>query len=192
MVIPEENLVVVFTNASSGMGVFFPRKILDKYILAAIVSNEAIEANEDAYRELVAKAGPPELINQPQTVAVLPNKAMEISGQTYSLEQNNFKYDNFRLSFDPSWDYAEFHYTAKENDVALFQVGLDSVYRFSETEIGPFAAYGSWTDTNIFEINCQQIGYSSPTKFILTFEGQTITVQEFGVVGSFTYSGVMQ
>lgn len=192
MVVPEENLVVVFTNASSGMGVFFPRKILDKYILSAIVADEAIAANEAAYQELMAKADPPELVNQPHEVAELPSMAMEISGETYSLEKNNFKYDNFQLIFDPSLDYAEFSYTAKENDTAVFQVGLDGVYRFSETDIGPVAAYGSWTAPNTFEINCQQIGYSSPTRFILTFAGETITVEEFGVVGSATYSGNMQ
>jgi hypothetical protein len=36
------------------------------------------------------------------------------------------------------------------------------------------------------------IGYSSGTRFILTFEGDAITVQEFGVVGSSTHSGVAQ
>ncbi len=192
IVVPEENLLVVVTNASSGLGVFFPRKILDKHILPAIMADEAIAANETAYRELVAKFGPPELVNQPQAVAELPSIAMEISGETYSLEMNNLKYDNFQLIFDPSLDYAKFSYTAKENDVAVFQVGLDGVYRFSETDIGPFAAYGSWTAPNTFEINYQHIGYSTPARFILTFAGETITVEEFGVIGSYTYAGIMQ
>ncbi len=192
MVVPEENLVVVVTNASSGMGVFFPRKILDKFILPAIKSDAAIAANDAVYQNLFAKAGPPELVNQPQTVAELPNMALEISGEIYSLETNNLKYDNFQLVFDPSLDYAEFSYTAKESDVAAFQVGLDGVYRFSETDIGPFAAYGRWTAPNTFEINYQHIGYSTPAQFILTFEGETINVEEFGVVGSYTYAGVMQ
>lgn len=190
MVVPEENLVMVVTNASRGMGVFFPRKILDKYILPAIKSDNAIAANDIAYQELVAKAGPPELVNQPQAVPELPSVAMEISGETYLLETNNWQYDNFQLVFDPSLDYAEFSYTAKESDTAVFQVGLDGAYRFSETEIGPFAAYGSWTAPNTFEINYQHIGYSTLARFILTFAGETITVEEFGVIGSYTYTGV--
>jgi hypothetical protein len=36
---------------------------------------------------------------------------------------------------------------------------LDGVYRFSETDIGPFATYGGWTVPNTFEINYQHIGY---------------------------------
>ena len=129
------------------------------------------------------------MINNPQVVPALPQIALQISGQTYALEANNLKYDNFQLNFDPAWDYAEFSYTAKESDVAAFKVGLDGVHRFSETEIGPFAAYGSWTTPNSFEINYQHIGYSTPAKFILTFAGDEIIVEEFGVVGSYTYSG---
>ncbi|MBI9045483.1 MAG: serine hydrolase [Anaerolineaceae bacterium] len=192
IVVPKENLVVVVTNASSGMGVFFPRKILDKFILPAIISDETISANEVAYNELLAKSGPPALVNEPQTVSALPEIAMQISGSTYSLEINNLKYDNFQLKFDPTWDYAEFSYTAKEGDMTDFKVGLDGVYHFSETEIGAFAAYGSWTTPNTFEINYQHIGYSTPAKFILTFEGDEITVEEFGVVGSYTYSGIVK
>lgn len=80
----------------------------------------------------------------------------------------------------------------KESDVAAFKVGLDGVYRFSETEIGPFAGYGSWTTPNTFEINYQHIGFSIPAKFILTFEGDSLTVEEFGVVGTYTYTGIMK
>lgn len=85
---------------------------------------------------------------------------------------------------------AKFSYTAKEDNVAVFKVGLDGVYHFSETAIGPFAANGSWTAPNTFEISYQQIGYSTPAKFILTFVGDGITVEEFGVVGSYTYAGI--
>jgi CubicO group peptidase (beta-lactamase class C family) len=192
MVVPEGNLVVVVTNASSGMGVFFPRKILDKFILPAIISDNAIAVNGFAHAELIDRSGPPVLTVVPQIGPALPDIAMQISGAVYSLETNNLKYDNFQLIFNPSWNYASFSFTAKESDVAAFKVGLDGVYHFSETEIGTYAAYGSWTAPNIFEINYQHIGYSTPAKFILTFVGDVITVEEHGVVGSYTYEGVMQ
>jgi hypothetical protein len=140
----------------------------------------------------LARSGPPKVVNEPQPVPDLPATALEVSGKTYSLEENNFKYDHFRLVFDPLLDYAQFSYTAKVSDVVSLQVGLDGVHRFSESEIGPFAAYGSWTAPDTFEINILQIGYSSGTRFVLTFAGDAITVQEFGVVGSSTYSGVIQ
>jgi len=192
MVVPEGNLVVTVTNASNGMGVFFPRKILDKFILPAIISDDAIAVNEAAHAELIERSGPPELTVVHQPVPAFPDIATQISGAVYSLETNNWNYDNFQLIFDSSWDYARFSFTAKESDVAAFKVGLDGVYHFSETEIGTYAAYGSWTTPNTFEINYQHIGYSTPAKFILSFNGDTITVEELGVTGSYTYEGVVQ
>ncbi|MCG8353585.1 MAG: beta-lactamase family protein [Chloroflexales bacterium] len=192
MVAPQQNLVLVVTSSSSGTGVFFPKNILDQYVLPAIVSDEAIAANVTAHNQLVARSGPPELNLEVQPIPELPPIALEISGETYALEKNNLKYDNFKLLFDPALDYAEFSYTAKESDVASFKVGLDGVYRFSETDIGPFAAYGSWITPQTFEITCRQVGYSTGSKFILTFDGDVITVAEFGVVGASTYSGTKQ
>jgi CubicO group peptidase (beta-lactamase class C family) len=192
MVAPEENLVVVVNSASSGLGVFFPRKVLDKVILPSIVSDRPIAANQAAYNELVARSGPPDLANERQPVPELPATALEISGKTYSLQENYFHYDHFRLTFDPALDYAAFSYTVEADELVSFQVGLDSAYRFSETETGSFAAYGNWIAPDTFDIDSLQIGYSSGTKFVLTFDGNTITVQEFGVVGSSTYSGVAE
>ena len=192
MVFPKENLLVVVNNASQGLGVFFPRKIVDKYVLPAIKSDAAIAANNAAYQELLALAGPPTLDVQAQPVGELPSIAEEISGVTYSLESNKWNYDNFKLVFAPDKDYAEFSYTAKVSDEVMFQVGLDGVYRFSETPIGSFAAHGSWIYPNSFEINYQQVGYSAPAKFVLIFEGQSITVEESGLVGTYTYSGTIK
>lgn len=192
MIVPEQNLVVVVTSSSSGRGVFFPKQVLDKYILTAIRSNAAIAANATAQSELVARSGPPQLNMESQAVPKLPAVALEVSEATYSLEANNFNYNNFQLIFDPALDYALFSYTAKVDEAACFQVGLDGVYRFSETKIGPFAAYGSWTAANTFEINYRQIGYSTQGKFVLTFEQDRILVEEVGQIGAYTYTGFIQ
>ena len=192
MIAPEENLVVVVTSSASGMGTFFPAKLFNQYILPAIESNEMIAANETAQSELVARSEPPELNIEPQAVPELPAIALEISGKTYSLEENRWNYDNFQLVFDPALDYATFSYTAKVHDVASFHIGLDGVYRFTDTDIGPFAAYGSWTAPDTFEISCQHIGYSAPVQFILTFDQDEIEVTEVSLTGSYTYSGKIE
>ena len=192
MVAPEENLVVAVTNSSSGMGTFFPAKLLGQYILPAVESNEAIAANAAAQRELAAVSGPPELDLKPRAVAELPATALKVSGATYSLEDNRWNYDNFQIVFSPGLDHALFSYTAKVHDAASFHVGLDGVYRYSETDIGRFAAVGTWTAPNTFELSYQQIGYSAPARFILTFDQDEIRVKEVGLTGTYTYSGKMQ
>ena len=192
MVSPEQNLVVAVTNASSGMANFFPGKLLNKYILPSIKSDEPLAANIIAQNELAKRSNPPDLDQEPHAVADLPEIARDVSGKTYSLETNTWNYDNFQFDFDPARDYAEFSYTAKVHDVASFQVGLDGVYRFSDTDIGSFAAFGTWTATNTFELTFQQIGYSAPAQFIFSFEGDEIAVTEVSLTGSYTYSGAMQ
>lgn len=191
MVAPEENVVVMVTNSSSDMGVYFPAKLFYEYILPAIESNDALAANPDAQAELAALSSPPELKQEAQTVPELPAIAQEISGKTYTLTENRWNYDNFQLIFDPTTDHATFSYTAKVHDAASIAVGLDQVYRFTDTEMGTFAAYGSWTAPDTFELTCQHIGYTSPTQFVLTFSQDVIEVMEVGQTGSYTYLGKM-
>ena len=192
MVAPEQNLIMVVTSSASGLGVFFAKKVLDKYVLPAIKSNEAIPANVPAQRELENRSGPPVLKQAPQAVPALPAVAQEISGKIYTLESNNWNYDNFKIVFDPGLDYAEFSYTVKTQDAAAFSVGLDGVYRFTDTEIGCMAAVGSWTASDTFELTCQQIGYTAPAQFVLIFKQDEIEVTEVSQTGSYTYSGDMQ
>lgn len=187
MVAPQENLVMVVTSSAAGRGVFFQKKILDQFVLPAVRSDGPLPANASAHAELQRRSGPPKLMQEPQPVPALPAAAHEISGKTYSLGKNNWNYDNFKLVFEHN--QAEFSYTSKEEDRATFTVGLDGVYRFTETEIGCIAAFGSWTAPDTFEINSQQIGYTAPTRFVLTFTGNEIEVTEVSQTGSTSYSG---
>ncbi len=189
IVAPEENLVVMVSNSSSDAGTFFPEKLFYDHVLEAIESDQAIAANESAQSELAALSTPPALDQEPQAVAELTAIAQEISGKTYSLEENNWSRDNFRLVFDPALDQAVFSFTAKVDEVASIQVGLDGVYRFSETESGNYAAFGSWTSPDTFQVFYQHIGYSAPTQLSLSFDGDRIKVTEISVIGSSTYSG---
>ncbi|MFC1960847.1 hypothetical protein ACFLYO_09055 [Chloroflexota bacterium] len=54
--------------------------------------------------------------------------------------------------FGPGQDFAEFSFTRRVNDAAFFQVGLDGVYRYTETDIGIIAAYGNWNSPDTFEV----------------------------------------
>jgi hypothetical protein len=183
---------VVVTSQSSGLGVFKIATLFDDYIRAAVLSNQTLAPNVAAQNELAAASPPPEFVLNPQTVPALPPMAMGISGNTYLLEENNWNYDNFQLVFEPEADYATFSYTAKESDVISCRVGLDNVYRFTETDIGTFAAVGAWTSPDTFEISYQQIGYSNPGKWSLTVEKYAIEVVEVGVTGEYKYSGIQQ
>lgn len=192
MVLPEENMVIVITNSSSGMGAFFPYELVEKFILPAIQSEQAIKTDADAQESLKLASEPPVLENKPGGTTELPDIALEISGNEYSLEKNNWNNDNFKLDFDPELDHAVFSYTAKVHDAAEFQVGLDGAYRFTDTEIGRFAARGSWISDSTFEIEYQQIGYSAPVQFRFMFEDDKIFVDEVTITGITQYTGTIQ
>ena len=192
LVSPEQNLVVVVTSQSSGMGVFKIASMVEDYIRKAVISDKPLAPNVSAQAELEAASKAPELVMTTLEVPDLPPVAMSISGNTYLLEENNWDYDNFQLVFEPDADYATFSYTTQRSDIISYQVGLDGVYHFSETTIGTFAAMGTWTSSDTFEISYQQIGYSNPGKWSLTFNNNGIEVVEVGVTGEYHYSGILE
>ena len=191
MVSPEDNLVMVVTSQSSGLGTFKSAQLLDDYVRKAI-SDEPLPLNPSAQAELEAYASSPEFVQEAPASFELPVIAMQISGNTYLLEENNWNYDNFKFVFDPESDYATFSYTTRQSDVILYDVGLDGVYRFTETNSGTFAAVGTWVTPQTFEISYQQIGYSNPGKWTLTFSDQAIEVIEVGVTGEYFYLGIQE
>ena len=189
MVVPKEYLVVVFTSKLSGAESFLPARMLDRYILPAIVSNEQITANKTAQHKLSLFSDPPRRVVKPKPVPELPTIARKISHETYSLDSNPWKYNNFKLIFDPQKDYAEFSYTAKENDIVNHEVGLNNVYRLTESNGGTYAAVGSWTTPDTFVIDYELVGYSTRGKWILNFVNEGIAVEEVGVTGIYNYGG---
>jgi CubicO group peptidase (beta-lactamase class C family) len=192
MVVPKENLVVVFTSKLSGQDAFFPAKLLKKSILPSIASNELLPANKEAQNKLFSLSDAPSLILEPKVVPGLPEIARKISGKTYSLDANPWNYNNFMLIFDPEEDYVEFSYTAKEKDVVHYRVGLNGVHRLTETNNNTYAAVGSWTTSNTFSIDCEIIGYSTKDKWNFTFDEDEILIEEVGVTGKYNYRGKIQ
>ena len=115
--------------------------------------------------------------------------AQDISGPTFSLEANPWRHDRFRLVFDATKDYAEFGYTTKGSEDVHYQVGLDDTHRVTETGDGTYAAVGSWTTPDTFVIEYQLSGYSTLGRWVLTFDGEDIAVEEVGVTGAYSYEG---
>ncbi|MBN2072736.1 MAG: serine hydrolase [Actinobacteria bacterium] len=189
MIVPGKNLLVVFTGKLSGIDVFLPATMLNKYIIPSVVSDEPLPVNSTAQNKLASLSEPPQLDIKPGQVQVLPEIAEEISGKTYLLDSNPWNYNHFKLVFDPDKDYAEFSYTAKQKDIVKYQVGMDSVYRLSESNGDTYAAYGYWSAPDTFVIEYELIGYCATGKWVLTFKGDEITVEETGVTGVYNYKG---
>ena len=189
MIVPKENLLVVFTSQLGGEDSFLPAKILKKYIIPSIISNKALPGDKNTQAQLAALSAPPPLKAETGTVPNLPETAKAISGKTYVLDVNPWNYNHFRLVFNPGQDHAEFSYTFKRKENVKYRVGLDGTHRLSESDEDTYAACGYWSAPDTFIIEYEQIGYCFPGKWILTFNADKITVKEVGVAGVYDYNG---
>lgn len=190
-IVPRESLVVVFTSKLSGIDSFLPAKLLEKYILPAILSEETIPPNRLAQEALAELSGPPNPRLDATAVPALPITALQISGKTYALDPNPWQNDNLRLEFDSAKDFAEFTHVTGQSEQVAYRVGLDNVPRLTETGEGTYAATGAWTAADTFTIGYELVGYSNRGKWRLTFANEEIVVEEDAVTGTYTYEGKM-
>jgi len=171
---------------------FHLKRCIWVYSSTVSISNGSLPADKIAQKKLSLLSNAASLTLEPKSVPELPEIAPKISGKTYPLNTNPWKYNNFKLIFDSEKDYAEFSYTAKENDVVHYRVGLNGVHQLTETNNNTYAAVGSWTSPNTFSIDCEIIGYSTKDKWNLTFNGDEILIEEVGVTGKYKYRGKIQ
>ncbi len=191
IVAPEEELIFVALSKSTGLAQFMPATLFEDFVLAAVQSENPLPTNDAPLAELASLAGPPALIENARAVPDLPAVATAISGVTWRTEANPFNTDNLRFVFDPERDYAELSYTAREDWVVDYRIGLDNVRRFTDTNDSTFAAVGNWISPNTFAVEVEIVGYSTVDRWEFTFEDDSVTVKEFSISGIYTYTASM-
>ena len=156
IIMPEHDLVAVFTSTQGASDGPSPRRLFEQYILPALRSGSPLPANPDgaaALRAQVAALAHP----QPAAVAPLPAIASAISGQTYVIEDpGTLGSDSFTLSFADGADEARL---AVETNGTLVDmpIGLDGVYRVVPSTEESIGARGFWSGNRfilqIHEVN---------------------------------------
>ena len=142
-VAPDQDVVAVFTGSESTSETSWPLDLFERYILAAVRSDDRLPANPQALAAL--KNGIAALEHpQPVEVAALPTIAAEITSQTYILEDSdNPDWDSVALTFE---DGASEAILTVERDGATthIPVGLDGVDRVIEVENTVVGLRGFW------------------------------------------------
>ena len=118
--------------------------------------------------------------NSRKTVS-LPETALEISGSTYTFEENLYGWETLEFTFDPESPTAQIVF----NGIPL-QVGMDNIYRLSDNwPGGEILLRGRWLDENIFCLDYPYpmdsltvLGELGETEFQLKFDGNQIEVTE--------------
>jgi CubicO group peptidase (beta-lactamase class C family) len=193
-VVPEKDLIVVFTGGSEPSSNADVQIFLEN-ILPAVKSDEPLPANPDVTTELDARvqtlAHP-----EPAPVEPAPTIAVQVSGQTYLLTENKLNWTSIAVAFGET----EALLTLETGEGRLeLPLGLDGVYRLTPitrqtpmTRLGSLfwplprvtdttlAARGYWLNETTFVIVlCDAIGLESWLLHITYVEaGITLRVSE--------------
>jgi CubicO group peptidase (beta-lactamase class C family) len=194
-IIPEKNLVAVFTSELSSADESTPIILAETYILPAVQSENPLPANPQAAGRLAALI---ETVSQPhpQPVPALPVAAAQVSGRTYVFDSNERGFQSFSLIFAEGADEAHLFLQVNDRTMDLL-VGLDEVFRL--TDLGPLetaalarshgfdvkapefsvstaSIKGGWQGDNTFEMNFQVVGYDLGAMMDFTFKQGEVNI----------------
>ena len=179
-VVPEKNLVVVFTGRLPAGDFGAPAKLLQSKIVPAAISSEPLPPNAEGQELLlshVAALEAPDL--EPRPVPPLPERARQISGETYRIGNSGLGFQAVSLEFEQE-DEALLRFTIYDRPWHCV-AGLDGVFRITETERPlDIACRGSWTGEDTFVVDWQRIGDAQSYELTFTFEWNEVTIVNRG------------
>jgi CubicO group peptidase (beta-lactamase class C family) len=159
-VVPDKDLVVVFTGGGQG---YFAEEMLDRFILPAVKSDEALPEPAipvDLIEPERARAKPVEAVRPRR----LPRIARKISGKTYKIRANPLGIQSIRFLFEDK-EEALFELRIASHDIGrkdrkvTVRAGLDGVPRLSPGRFGlPAAATGEWRDKDVLILDYNELG----------------------------------
>lgn len=192
-VVPESNMVAVFTSGLADPDFPMPKKLLESFILPAATSAKPLppsQAAQDlqAYIEQVENP-------EPQPVPPLSETAKRISGQTFEITASPTPYfRTISLTFDGGNVYrSESKWPDGNVNIALG--GLDNRFYVNESvaiggRVITIALKGYWQDEKTFVESVKNLSELDAATHQYTFEGDTLTVDVKPSAGSsFQMSG---
>jgi len=204
IVYPTENLVVVFTSASTPTATSQQEVFLQNSILPAIKADEPLPENPEGMAALGAGV---ERLAQPvaEAVPTLPETAARISGQEYHFAANEFGWESLALTFTEETNIAQLVVNEESpliigldnvdrvNHVAyaeaIFAIGFDNILRVNPiTGAEPMLVKGSWQKDNRFVIRIELQGTVNWYQLTLTFQDQNVQVTARNGISGSSYS----
>ena len=171
---PARKMVVVFASALQTHDFFIPEGLVHNFIIPATVSSGPLPPDPEASARLDS------ILNAiahplPSPIPSLPATAKRISGKTCTFSDNRLGYRSMTLSFTPGQAEADLDLSFGLKNVEA-PIGLDGLYRLSESE-GHLRAYrGFWEDDQTFYIDYQVVDYTERGSALLKFDENKVTV----------------
>lgn len=177
-VVPNLEMVIVVTGGSARP---LARNLAERFILPAVKGPGPLPENPEGLARLQARVQ--ELAQpQPRPVPPLPRTAGEVSGRVWEMEENDFGWRSFSLTFgDGDSGDAVLSLELGEKSLKL-PIGLDNVFRVTEVEgVGSLAERGAWLDDRTFRYEELWLGQSTRGELRLVFEGDKVEVTATGL-----------
>jgi CubicO group peptidase (beta-lactamase class C family) len=147
-VYPAKNLIVVVTASLESYDEAPEiEQMLNEYILPAVKSEIPLADNPGGYSRLTSAIET--AANPIQPVPPLTATALHVSGSTYTFGDNPLGWKILEFVFEPDEEVAQIIL-----DEVPLQIGLDNIYRSSETAQGyEVLSRGRWVDESTFVID---------------------------------------
>jgi len=174
-VLPDRDLVVVFTGALPRNRFFTPRSLLGEYIEAAVLADHALSANLAAAARLDSMVR----ILGSETEEPLqpaPDLVQTVSGKTFEFAKNTMGLRRIILHFTPGSSDAELEFVVG-GAAASITIGLNGAFRFSELYGQRWACRGQWVNGETFILEQEAIGKVLRRRITLNFEGDTLSFE---------------
>jgi CubicO group peptidase (beta-lactamase class C family) len=179
LVLPKLDIVATMTGILRDDEFYSASRLIDD-IANAVRSDQPLPADPIA-ASLLAASLREAATEKPSAVGGTPELAKAISGKTYQLNDNELRVKTFALNFfdsDSSWEVTTD--TGKSDQPAQrFSglMGLDGIFRKSPPAFyGINAAKGRWLNEHSFALERRILGHSETQRWVLTFEGDKVTV----------------
>ena len=175
-VLPQADMVVVFTAGVKNEQLLPHATYLDHYILASVKSDKALPANPSGYAKLqktIALNGHP----QAKPVHPVPATAQSLVGKTYLVTDASITLglQSMTIKRIGANDMEmTIGLTGEDDDL---KVGLDGIYRRSPTKTGEIALKGDWVDDHTLDLTWQELGSPENAKLRVSYQGEKIEVK---------------
>lgn len=185
IIVPEKNMVVVFTSNLIGSDFYTPLNMTKNFIIPATVSDDSLPDNPESVAKLTSMTNKMKQAPEPEPVPPLPEMAQIISGKTYFLDPNSADLQFFSLTFNGKEVVSDISF----GGIFLgdIPIGMDNVYRFKDFgQLGILVSKGYWRNESTFVFISEIVGETIYIESEFTFEEDKVTIQTITNRGRFT------
>ncbi len=175
-VIPNKNMVVVFTGIHVGYDFFRANTLLKNYIIPAAISSVPLPENSDKYQQLSSTFNEIASSNSAKPVPSLPELAIKISGKTYNFEENVLGLKSLTFNFNKKSDVMYIDWHGIRGKFSLI-VGLDDVYWIQGSGVVRWARKGAWIRKDTFLLYYHNVGNTIKGVATMVFENDKVSAE---------------